>query len=119
MRRTMLWCVGWSAAGVIGTAWAMAQQQAPVDALRPENDVVSQLQQRVAGLEARVAELEQRMFNSPTVPATLWKPTPMPPRFADPQAPLPPSPKAEEHETNGVKYRFFLLGSEGAPSVPR
>jgi len=112
MRRAMCLFVGMSVAGIIGTTWATARNDDPADALRPENDVVSQLEQRIARLESRVAELEQRVPSPLAVPATFWQPMPTPTLPAYPPVPLPPQPGTEEREANGVKFRIYLLGSE-------
>ena len=97
--------------GLIGTAWAAQRSKAPADALAPANDHVAQLERRVAELEAQIDKLERLLPSPSAVPAN-W--TVSPPMLALPPAPLP---DPEEHEANGVKFRFYLLGSEaGAPT---
>jgi len=89
-------------AGLLGTTWAAKRSDAPADAQRPANDVVAQLEERVARLEERIAELEARHVVPGPVPANWLTPAP---QFA----PMP-----GEHETNGVKFRLYLLSGENA-----
>jgi type II secretory pathway component PulJ len=91
------------AVGLIGTAWASQREaQQPADASAPDNDRIAQLDRRVAALEARLEALEKRTPNSAPVTANWTTASPAPQQ-------LPP---VHEQETNGVKFRLYLLGSE-------
>ncbi|MBI1345988.1 hypothetical protein GC163_06840 [bacterium] len=88
------------------------------DALRPENDRVTQLERRIAELEQRLARLEQ----NPGVQPAVQYVTPIPSRyFATPANPVPgtqPAPLPEpSNEINGIKFRMYLLGGEQEKSA--
>lgn len=100
--------VALSVAGLIGVAWAAERGEAPVDAVAPDNDRLVQLERRIAALEDRLDAVERRQSVPAPVTANWVAPAPAP----------QPLPQTNELETNGVKFRLYLLGSE-QPATPK
>lgn len=101
-----------------GIAWG--QSDIAADAMRPENDRVTQLERRIAELESRLARIEQKSGIQPAVQYV----TPIPPLYFTPPGThlpgTPPAPLPEpSSEINGVKFRLYLLGDEYEKPKPR
>lgn len=134
MRRSTLWKFIAAAGVAISASGLPIHADLAADALRPENDRVTQLERQIVELQRRLERLEAGQGVRPaaqdfdpdlqhlapgdnTWPSVGLPPSVLPPVGASGPAPKLGAPPQEfGQEINGVKYRMRLLGGESKPA---